>query len=204
MKLARYIFILCITVVSGSCKKYGHGYVKGTVLETGTETPLAGATIILKYWKDGCSSCPYFYDSTYTDSQGKFIIYYKKERKHLYEVYVRDNNHYGAGSGIDEKKRDYIIHADPFAYLKLRLKKLSSSSNSCSSYDNGVWYYHHDGSPVDTLFPTVTRIRANKDVVLSWTIHYYPQTTIDTEYKEYSRTIRANKQDTITETIEYN
>jgi hypothetical protein len=199
-----FLFFACIL----SCKKYGHGYIKGTVLETGTESTIEGATVILKYWKSTCESCAkeYLYDSTITDSQGKFVFYFKKKINYIYTLNVRDKNHFELGwpYGIDEKKSDPVIHVDPFAYLKIHLIKTSNSNNSFSCYEENIAYYHHDGSPVDTVFTNLPRVRGNHSFDLNWTIHYYPVPPNPNEYTSYSNKVYINKGDTLTYLISYN
>lgn len=194
------MFFICIF----SCKKYGHGYIKGTVYETGSELPIEGATVIIQHWKSNCGSCSYLYDSVFTDSQGKFIFYFKRQINHEYQLYLRDNNHYGLKEEITQKKNDLAFHLDPFAYLKVRLNKTSNSNNSCSCYDENIWYYHHDGSPIDTTFSNVTRVRGNKNFSFEYTVHYYPVPTTGPEYTSYSNNIYINKGDTLTHMVTYN
>jgi hypothetical protein len=210
-------FILFGCVIS--CKKYGHGYISGTVYENGTELPIQGASVILRHSEStNCKSCATveMFDSTLTDSQGKFILYFDKERKYEYSITVRDKMHYElygekyAQYGIAKKKTTGLeFYMDPFAYLRIRVNKTSNSNNSLgckSSVDNSSWIngYHHDGSPIDTIFPAVHRVPGNRLFSIYWVVTYYPVQPDPNGSATYENVISVNKGDTLTYLISYN
>ena len=187
-----------------SCKKIGNGILQGTVYETGTELPIQGTTIILKSWRDKCSSCPYMYDSVHTDSEGKFKLYFKSKINWRYELYYRDDTHFGGGgSAVSQKKENHILHLDPLAYLKIRLEKTGNSGSVVDQINNRYVGFHHSWSPADTILQEVFLIKANVTTSYSYTILYSPSLPNGVFHKTFSKDIFVKKGDTLLETITY-
>ncbi|MES2680808.1 MAG: hypothetical protein V4635_13030 [Bacteroidota bacterium] len=204
----RVILFLFVTSLI-SCKKLGRGYVEGVVSETGTENPIEGATITLKYWKSHCAECPYLYDSVHTGSDGSFILYFKRRVNHQYELYVREKSHLGNYTGdtkfrISEKRNYFAISLHAPAYFKVRVKKTGNSNRTMSGNLPGtsaVFSLYHKGSPIDTLLPAVTRIKANVAQRVNWTLFTsYPDSPSNVQLS--ADTIVA-KNDTLVYTIQY-
>ncbi len=205
MRLLFSVSIFLFFISLFSCKKIGNGIVQGTVHEKGTGLPIEGATVTLKFWLNDCSSCNYMYDSVATDSEGKFKIYFKGKFNWRYELYVRENNHYGGlMKELSQKKVNYDLELEAFGYLKIRIKKTSNSNNGFIFSDKNFTEYHHNGSPIDTLFPKAYKIPANRNTTYSWTIRNYPSNPGGTDpFVTYSKNIFVKTGDTLIETISY-
>jgi hypothetical protein len=205
MKTCFTVIILLLVVSLIACKKFGRGYIEGVVSETGTDAPIEGATIILKYWQSNCAECPYLYDSVHTDGDGRFILYFKKQLNHQYEFSVKHKDHFPRGGGQIGLKKTYSdILLDPYAFVKIRVKKTGNSSRTMSGSLSGVsggFGISHKGGPIDTVLPAVAKIRSNIELKISWTLFAtYPNTPAS---ENFSVDTTVAKNDTLIYAIQY-
>ncbi len=91
-KILLLIFILAVFLFS--CKKYGNGYVKGTVTNITTYSPAEGVAVILIVEKKEAKGSSYYttnvIETTTTDADGSYRINFKKLRgwEYTYKVYL--------------------------------------------------------------------------------------------------------------------
>jgi len=117
--LKNYIFILIISLTALSCKKNGHGQLSGKVYDKATNLPVQNAFVILL--SNNAPLHPFkgtfitrfkvtFEDSVLTDSEGNYIMYFKKKIGHKYYLGVRHPNY------IFEDKVYKEIHEKNFGH----------------------------------------------------------------------------------------
>jgi hypothetical protein len=139
MRRSATILILCLTIcLNSACRKYGDGYVKGTVTDLYTNKSLPGIVVYLskikKRQKDGNIFIHGIVDTAVTDQDGNYRISYHKETGYDYSVSPRQkrllgSQYYYNNPEIEKKKeiRNFII--EPAAYLQIHLKKTSTAPN---------------------------------------------------------------------------
>ena len=196
------MFFLVISLIS--CKKYGDGYVKGTVVEKGTNIPIAGADMYLKYWSNSKPGNTFI--QTYTDANGNYIIPFDKKMGNSYEIHCQDTNYWykDQSQHINEKKSICNFSVTPYAYLKLHVIKTTSYQWVGVSIGGDLSYSIFNNNPFDTIFPTVFRVKGNRSNDVNWTLHYpVYNATYDTS-KQFYGNIYINKNDTAIYTIQYN
>ena len=78
LRKSLYIIALLIICTLLSCRKYGHGYIEGTVYEKGTNIPIKGAKVYLhSNHNDGIDKpSKEKLDSTTTDANGNYKFYF--------------------------------------------------------------------------------------------------------------------------------
>jgi hypothetical protein len=170
LQTVKYYFIIAIFLLS--CKKYGKGYISGTVLEDKYEVPVKDARVRF-YHYNARSEFTVLFDSAVTDSQGKFRVNYTKERKKTYHLKVFEKNH-GPITSItpnnNKRETDYTIHIAPFTHYKLRFVKLSYSNKYLLLDPDRDFPQNHQRIPYDTTQPRVYQIPANIDYGICWFI----------------------------------
>jgi len=175
-----FIPLLLILCLISSCKKYGEGYIEGTVYEVGTNIPLAGIPIILDDSAPGGSS----FMVTHTDKNGHYLIYYNKQRSPTYYISCgTDSFHIGTGRvQLDNKKQIVNFPLQPCSYVKLHIIKTTNYQRkgqyinitySTNEYpgeygdttpgaDEGGFIINNSNS-FDTIIPRVFKIVGNSN-----------------------------------------
>lgn len=107
----------CLIILIGfftMCKKSGNGYVKGTVLEKGTGTPISGIKVYVTDTKYGSTNHKLLASSV-TDENGNYRIEYYKNPTHNYTLRTEENDKfYEFGfKGLDYKKFAFTIELYP-------------------------------------------------------------------------------------------
>lgn len=172
-RLLKIVFAL--TLILFSCKKYGNGYVKGTVTDVSTGSPAVGATInlLVEYQNaKGQSSITYTETTVTTESDGSYKISFDKKRpdwKYSYKVALGENADYIGDYepiNLNEKKTNVDFQVSKKAYAKVKMTK--TTSKSCSiEFKFGVKRYEPifgDGQTypyTDSLFQNIFTIRGN-------------------------------------------
>jgi|GEM_PF-6760857 len=191
-----------------SCKKYGDGYVKGTVLETGSKTPLKNVKVVLNETTNDLSGKEI--KTTYTDDQGKFTIQYKKERKTSYFLIFSEKDHYQTVipeiEHSDNKKNNSTIYLNQYAFLKLRVIKNSTSANRIyvtvgPSMTGFPTVSFAAKNTYDTLLHEPFRITGNNNESISWII--MDSENSNSSVTSYGEKIQVRPGDTLTYTIEF-
>lgn len=156
-----------------SCRKLGHGYIKGVVLEQGNDAPISGATVLFEYFTQG--KYERYWDSCKTDINGKFVFYFNKEFGHEYWLYV-PTREYASGEveRIRLKKNNFTFRLTPFAYIKFHIKKIGSVDNSfsISSY-RSTYTIPRRTTPIDTFFNEPCKVPAGRNSIITWKISNY-------------------------------
>lgn len=197
---------LVLITLFTTCKKSGNGYVRGTVYEVGTGIPIEGAKVYVEDTKHG-STHHNSTGSAITDANGNYIIHFYKKATRRYFLYCNDDNHYNNfEQDITYKKTAITIELNPFAYIKLRLKKTSNSLNYVEANINGTNdinnIYKYYPNAFDTILPTVYKAIGNGINNISWYLYFNPVTTPN--YNFYSSEFYLNKGDTLTYLIQFN
>ncbi len=175
-RLKKYLIIFVILIVVFSCKKYGHGYIKGTVYESGSNNPLSNVKITFGKWKKHPISGPYEYeilDSTFTDSNGEYIFYIHKKIDYRYSIYCHYNGYYPGVNSYEanNKRSTHDFSLDPLGYIKLHLKKSTQSYGLFSgSINNFSFNSFYKPNPFDTILTTVYKARGNAINYIDWSI----------------------------------
>jgi hypothetical protein len=197
------VFILLLAFLLGpSCRKtFGHGYIKGIVFEEGTHEPVAGASVLFQHFASE-SSAPVLWDSTYTDIEGKFVFYFKRQVNHEYYIYVHDKLRGNRSSDqLFKKKNDLEFELPRIAWLKFHIVKTGTTDNALTALtDNGSSYVSRRTTPVDTICAAKTKIQVGRSTAISWRITDYQPIITNTSF---SRDTLVNSKDTIVFTIKY-
>lgn len=201
MKTIFQIFSLVIILFFSTCKKYGDGYVKGTVEEKGTGQKIPDATIKLIHWiKNPKPNEPEneIIQIATTNNIGEYKINFHMKIGNRYSVecyhkdYISENNQYD----LKFKKTALNFSLNSPGFLKLRIKK---NTNSLNNIHIEIRTYSIDlniNHPFDTILPKIYNVYANINNQLYW--FSYP-------IQSYSYdNIIVNKGDTITHLIQYN
>jgi hypothetical protein len=170
-KLAILIFFSLLF----SCKKYGDGYIKGTVGESDTGNPIPGAKVYLEKWKTHqISDAPIErIDSTTTGNSGEYYFKFHKKRGYRYRVSCSSIDYYEDAQEeltFKETTKDFLL--DPVGYVKLRLIKKTFSytffNGSINYRTFNIMFAPND--PYDTILQTVYRARGNSINHIEWEI----------------------------------
>jgi len=216
----KYLFIpsLLILCVIFSCKKYGEGYVGGTVYEVGTNLPIAGIPVTIGYYTG--SQSPYVpVSTTHTDNSGHYLLYYDKKRgNESYQVNCTpDSLHLASNisSYLPEYKKETNgnIPMYPVAFLKLHIKKTTSLHNdhviiTTGNGSSGDLYYYSqtilNSNPFDTIIPVI-KTYGNCTNYINWNIDYYAysNSSYGDSSASFSGSVFINKGDTGVFTIQY-
>ena len=202
------IIVCCLALLLPACKKYGNGYVEGTVYETGSNAVIPGVQMFYGKWKKRPISGDVDYEllgSTLTDNSGHYRFNFKKERGYRYSVYCKDSTHtWSLGAEeMDYKKSTHDFYLAPFAYLKIRIKKSSSADKYIDITLNTASVSRiRSRGPMDTLLPTVYRLSGNSNNFIYWYITEVPAPPAYeiTGYFE-ERDVYAAKGDTLSRTF---
>lgn len=184
MAALRKLMILCIVfslLGIAACKKYGDGYVKGTVTKYGSELPFPGGVVYLvkskKRQKDGNILQRAVIDSAVTDAGGEYHIPYHKATGYNYSIYVNAiiNNMYGQLQALKmadlyKKIETRNLQVDAVAYLKIHQKKISTIPYylvlNFGPY-GGYFSLPERNSPIDTILAPI-KIVANLRIDFNW------------------------------------
>ncbi len=224
MKVKFLISFSIVLFLLFSCKKTGRGFVKGTVKEMGTGLPISGAMVTLSLPKDPSStSSGILVDRTTTDVNGDYLFYFTKEKNTDYYVNVTATN-YNFGDGVisknDNKETTKDIELSPYAYIKFRFKKYTTSlnyalvdafpsANPSASQQSGASSTSIISTPYknypyiyDTILPTVYATLGNQTFNLSKEVFFVPTQTPD--HSSILESIYINKGETLTYLVDFN
>ena len=191
-----------------TCQKDESAYVRGTVLECGNENPITNATITLSHrTKDKNGPNEYeIIGTTISDQNGNYKINYHRKHFNTYivECYADINNYYSIDqeTSLNHKKVALTFSFPQYAYVKVRIKKNSNSSNYVKCWVNSRDYggqtpVIQNGNSFDTTFVNVFRVISTCGLVhIGWRL--YPADILTTE------DLHLNKGDTLTYFIQYN
>lgn len=165
MKRPLSLILLCICIIF-SCKKYGDGYVKGTVTQKVSNLPLPGVSVFLreskKHQKDGAASTGSTVDTAVTDKDGNYLIEYHKQSGYTYYMYLVPRGILGQGNfwernaDLNKKMEKHNFEIDPIAYLQIHLKKTTVSGKRVElSFDDGIVKLPENPNPFDTILPPI-------------------------------------------------
>ena len=180
MKILKFAIVLIIISFS-SCKKYGDGYVIGTVYETNTNNPLTEVKVYLERKKISHIESNYDFfiiDSCLTNPSGTYKFSFDKKRRYEYQLRARYTNYYGSSRGnytLTLKKTEVNLELDPVAYIKFRIKKNSPSSNyfytTINYHSTTVYSLQNITQPFDTILPGIYKVNGNAINYLNWQIY---------------------------------
>lgn len=172
--LGKIIFSLLLYLVLTlhiNCNKdtSPHTTVNGTVLEFGTNKPIAGATVFLeRAAKDAFLSQAYSTYQTFTsDANGKYTFTFDYEEAYKYQVTSTNASYYPSEHytvHLGENSINIIQY--PPGYLKLHIKNLSGSEQIGI---NAHWYggpQQFYGMNVDTIL--IGSVNGNTSVSIYW------------------------------------
>ena len=227
MKIKTILRIIVITFIISllvTCKKTGRGFVKGTVKEMGTGTLISGAMVTLSMQKNPGGSTPSVQvNRTTTDVNGDYLFYFTKEKNTDYYVNVTATN-YNFGDGFisknDNKETTKDIELSPYAYIKFRFKKYTTSlnyalvdafpsANASASQQSGASSTSIISTPYknypyiyDTILPTVYATLGNQPFNVSKEVFFVPTQTPD--HSSILESIYINKGETLTYLVDFN
>jgi len=208
IRIAILIFIL---FCSSSCKKYGDGYVKGTIYEKGFGTSYYNAVVYLQRWKHGDKGFvpDEILDSVITNSSGEYYFSFHKKAAYGYAIHCKPydfftDNSISLKTYFELKNKETIkdVVMCPTAYMKIHLQKNSSSENYIVLFFNAIdgptiWLPNYD-HPFDTILP-IYKVKANDTIYLEWF-----QISLGSPYSvKHTDTLCINKGDTIPYDIIY-
>jgi hypothetical protein len=208
MFIRKLLIAITLLLLAGSCKKYGNGYVEGTVYETGTNAPMPGVQMYYGKWKKKPVSGEAEFErlgTTVTDSNGHYRFNLKKERTFRYGIFCQDSLHsrMQAGGEMNFKKTRQDFYLAPFAYIKIRIKKSSAVYKhiDITLNDNKLRRVRSTG-PLDTILPAAYKLLGNSTNFIYWYITEVPPPPAY-EISSYSeeRDVYVAKGDTITRTF---
>lgn len=200
------IFFFCLCI---SCKKMGNATVKGTVREIATGSPIANATIYLYKSPADKSNPDDLVATTTSDNNGDYIINYYKDWARGYGLIAKAVNYHSSRSinNIPEDNRAFNVDPElvPFAYVKLRFKKNTTSLNHAgvqfeskeiwSPYKNYLYIY-------DTILPTIYSTYGNQSFDMWKYVYFMP--TQNPDHSATREPIYINKGETLTYLVEFN
>jgi hypothetical protein len=188
-----------------TCQKSGSGYVRGTVLESGTGLPISGIKVYVTDMKHG-STHQNNTGSDISDENGNYEIRYYKKNMRRYFVSAESNDNYTIAESmeISFKKFAYSVEMFPKAYLKIRVKKTAFSTNSFSGRINGIIDIGNISNqyPYDTIIPKTFKVNGVDKTNIEWFI-YFNNSSYPNHNSNYDQ-IYITKNDTVTYTITFN
>lgn len=213
----KLIQLIIISIIISSCQKFGHGSVSGHVLELGTDEPIANAKIEIQEERfkagGGITSGHRSYKtvaSTVTDSQGEYQLYFRKHFGRGYQLnllstpqHVSDERYFK----LTEKNIKHDFIANPFGFVKFRIKKNSVSNRKRINVYGLAWHIFFielDAfNQLDTILPEVYNVAALQDVDLYWMVteNLNPTSSYTEITHQYQDKVFVNKGDTILKTL---
>jgi len=195
--MKKILLIIFIGTIITSCKKFGNGYVKGTVYEDSTFKPVPNAIITL--WRSFHASEHKPFVETVTDAAGNFNLNYRKAlTDYSYYVTCTKNIHSGAGDFNDKliykkTERHFVINYVPTAYLIFKVKNNSTTTqsiwlNADSCYNYAYAQFTYPGQETPVLNPSneftsiVFQVKPNKKTILRWGTSINNMNNIDSIY----------------------
>jgi hypothetical protein len=223
MKRILILFVI-LFIAFASCKKYGTGYIRGTVTEIGTGLPFPNVVVYLERWENydwGSSKTNILLtiiDSMITDSKGQYNLSFNKRlgnpfHHYRYAIYcipnhfVTDRAFYKSNTHteFEYKKTTQDFSISPLAYVKIHVYKTSfvliNSSNLYLSYQLGGPFYNltTHNYPFDTIQGTYT-VAGNNKTYITWYQNYNSPPVVSKQ----ENTLWVNKGDTITYDVHLN
>ncbi len=195
--------MIILTLFATSCEKYGHGYIRGTILETGTNIPIPDALVTFELERRNHDDYPRKFDSLRTDSKGNFILYYKKRRGTYYKFNIEEKNHWYISSGPgNNKEANLTLYMDPIAFVKLRIKKNTSSPTFIEMKGPSYFtsYYRQTTDPFD-LSIGVFKVHGNAKSYINYSTNYALYLNMDPI--NHSEEIFVSKDDTLNYMIQF-
>lgn len=201
----KLIYIASLILIT-ACQKWGNGYVRGTVYEAASGSPISGIKVYVTDTKYG-STHENFTSSAITNANGEYTIYYYKKKYRRYFLKCEATNDYTSCmfEELKFKKFAYTLEMYPHAYLKIRVKKTAYSLNTFSGRLNGNIDIGtiNNQYPYDTLLPTVFKVNGNDyNMNIEWYINFNNSSTPNHSYN-YDK-IYIPKNDTLLYTIIFN
>ena len=135
-----FLFFILLSICSCTKDKDLHISITGTVLEYGSNKPIADATIFLERAdKDAFLAQAYStYQTTTSDANGKYAFTFNYESAYKYEVIATDNIHFQS-EYYTVKQGENNINIIQYApgYLKLHVKNITPFNQTDEFYVNG-------------------------------------------------------------------
>ena len=219
MKKNRHLIlqVFLISILLASCQKFGHGNVNGHVVELGTNEPIENAKLEIQEERympgGGITSSHRSYKtvaSTVTDSKGEFQLFFRKHLGRSYQLnlvstpqHMRDE----AFFRLPEKNIQHDFLVNPFAYVKLRIKKTSMANRKRINIYSLAWhlisYNVEVQNQLDTILPEVYDVAALKEMELYWMVteNLNPSNTYTEKMTPHQDKIFLKKGDTLLKTI---
>jgi hypothetical protein len=132
--IKKLIVVLACATVFFSCKKYGDGYVMGSVIES-TVTPASGVPVYVIETRREAKGLSSYFTSTVgigsTNTDGSYKVDFKKLRgwKYSYKVMLGESDAYifeGTSEEITEKKSTHYFEVYKKAYAVIRITKTTT------------------------------------------------------------------------------
>ena len=210
----QFLYIVVLALIFTACKRDGVSYVKGTITETGSNTPLEGVEITLH---KSTTKHDVIVESVKTDRYGKYNLSYNKIPGGEYTVKCSYNGYFleesCIGKDLDKDKEAVNFVMFPVAYFKFRFIKTTASSNSIHGR---FWNENH---PTNWFYPSVQYLFPFQafDNISSEINHVYGNAYLNIEWGDYNMAASAvapsfpnsdrvfiNKGDTVIYTITFN
>lgn len=209
---SQFLYFLFILIVFVSCKKEGSDYVKGTVFEDGSNTPLAG--ILVTLYEDKRSASNVVVDRVITNSMGEYSIKYNKLPGREYIVKCSELNYVTADNptGIEIKsgREAHNFVLIPIAYVKLRYIKTTSANLGIMGRVNGEFFVSPLPAtpttvlqPYDSIKKEIKVVFGSRPNIIKWgsIVPFEQQAPYDGTLTE--RSFSVPKGDTLTYTITF-
>ncbi|MES2132613.1 MAG: hypothetical protein V4506_09690 [Bacteroidota bacterium] len=188
MKIGNYITILVISFAV-SCSKNENAYVKGQAIENDTGKPIPGVIVsLVEGYKDSNGGHQTrIIGTSISDQNGFYQINYHRKLFTMYYMFWRPNQSnylpiYDERM-VEHKKSAITIGLIPVAYIKIRLKKNSSSNNyvtiSPTSPEDYSLPIIQLNSPFDTILQPVCRVYAGYESMMRWTLWPKDSSVVD-------------------------
>lgn len=206
--LSRQIFLLAILFAT-SCNKHKGAYIRGQVIANDTGNPIPGIDISLIHgYKDkNGAHLTEILATTTSDKDGKYKISYHRKLFNDYDLEWRcekkDYLPVFDSYLVQHKKLAHTISLIPVGYIRVRLKKNSTSSSWVSFYPNSPDPYNvpaiQKTVPFDTTYQIVARSYSTVETYIVWYYH----SSLNSDYETRTDRFIINRGDTITRTLEF-
>ena len=212
-----FVLFIILLFANSACQKFGHGSVNGHVLELGTDEPIANAKIEIQEERyqpgGGITSGHRSYKtvaSTVTDSKGEYQLYFRKHFGRGYQLNLLSTPQHASDERyfrLTEKNVKHDFIANPFGYVKFRIKKNSVTNRKRINVYSFGWHIYIIDLTVlnqlDTILPQVYNVAALKDTDLFWMVteNLNPTSSYTEITHQYQEKIYVNKSDTILRTL---
>ncbi len=194
-----------------SCKKYGDGYISGTVYEKGSNAPVPNTEVsILRVYQkyDLQGSVQHqnteIISSTLSDNDGYYKINFRKKVGSKYYIKCSNESFYSneINENITNKKFNFDIYVNPFRYFRIRVVK--NSTNILKRISIGLTLNQGASlqslNTIDTILPKVYKaIGFSDNSIYHYICTLPPYTT--SGYEECGGWIYDNLYLTTTDTI---